>query len=129
MGFTLSLLFAAATQTYALPEGLLESLCYVETRHQITAIRQDDGGTPSLGVCQVKLSTARELGYKGSEIGLLDPSTNIHYAAKYLKKQIKRYGSVERGVVSYNRGNAKGITTSAYSRRVINLWEGRGYEF
>jgi hypothetical protein len=40
------------------------------------------GGT--IGLMQIKLATARSLGYSGDADGLRDPNTNLTYAVKYL---------------------------------------------
>ena len=40
------------------------------------------GGT--IGLMQIKLATARSLGYTGTAEGLRDPATNLTYAVKYL---------------------------------------------
>jgi hypothetical protein len=40
------------------------------------------GGT--IGLMQIKLATARSLGYTGDADGLRDPNTNLLYAVKYL---------------------------------------------
>lgn len=122
----LTALFAAATKQFNLPQGLLASLCYVESAHDTGAIHHDDGGTNSVGICQVKLSTAQWLGFKGTEKELMEPKTNIYYAAKYLKYNISRYKDHIKGVVAYNRGNALGLTSSKYSDKVINQWRNYG---
>ncbi len=36
------------------------------------------------GLMQIKLGTARAMGYRGSAAGLLEPETNMTYAVKYL---------------------------------------------
>jgi len=40
------------------------------------------GGT--IGLMQIKLATARALGYGGDAAGLRDPDTNLSYGVKYL---------------------------------------------
>jgi soluble lytic murein transglycosylase-like protein len=120
--FTLVLLFQFATQQFNLPPGLLSALCYVESTHNVSAIHADDGSSDSLGICQVKIETARWLGFQGTERDLMQPKVNIWYAAKFLSYQINRYNDIERGVVAYNRGNAKGLTSSAYSAKVMKQW-------
>ena len=107
---------------YGLPEGLLSSLCYVESRHNVNAINHDDGDANSVGVCQVKLKTAREMGFRGTEQQLMNPRMNVKYAAKYLRWQILRYKSVKKAVIAYNRGNARGLTTSKYQGKVYARW-------
>ncbi len=36
------------------------------------------------GLMQIRLGTARSLGYRGAAEGLLDPATNMTYAVRYL---------------------------------------------
>ncbi len=119
---TLSTIFIAMSLKYGLPPNLLSSLCYIESKHNVAAIHHDDGGADSLGVCQIKLSTAKELGFIGTAKDLMKPNYNVKYAAKYLSKQILRYNSVQKGVIAYNRGNAKNLTTSTYQRKVFSKW-------
>lgn len=123
----ISTLFITMSLKYGLPPNLLSSLCWVESNHKVTAINYADGDADSLGVCQIKLRTAREMGFQGTAKQLMNPKMNIKYAAKYLAWQYKRYGSISRAVVAYNRGNARGLTTSSYQRKVFSKWnEGGG---
>ena len=120
---TLTALFITFSTQYELPEALLSSLCFVESRHKISAVHHDDGGADSLGICQIKLTTAKERGFRGTSKQLMRPEMNIKYAAKYLKHQLDRYdGSIEKAVIAYNRGNAKNLTTSKYQRKVFKKW-------
>lgn len=120
-------MFIAATTANDLPEGLLSSLCYVESRHRVEAVHQDDGSSSSLGVCQIKLNTARLLGFKGTETDLLKTGVNIKYAAKYLGKQYRRYdGDVIKAVAAYNAGSYRhknGMPiNNQYVKKVLTLW-------
>jgi soluble lytic murein transglycosylase-like protein len=62
-----------------LPEDLLRRI-----------IKRESGGNPRVvsrgnyGLMQIKLATARSMGYQGSAAGLLDADTNMTYAVKYL---------------------------------------------
>jgi soluble lytic murein transglycosylase-like protein len=53
-------------------------------------IKRESGGNPHVvskgnyGLMQIKLGTARSLGYQGGAAGLLDADTNMTYAVKYL---------------------------------------------
>ena len=53
-------------------------------------IKRESGGNPRVvsagnyGLMQIKLATARSMGYSGSAAGLLDADTNMTYAVKYL---------------------------------------------
>jgi len=51
-----------------------------ESRYQPALVGR--GGT--IGLMQIKLPTARSLGYTGDAAGLRDPNTNLTYAVKYL---------------------------------------------
>ncbi len=64
----------------ALPETLVHRVILRESRYQPDLVGR--GGT--IGLMQIKLSTARSLGYMGSAEGLRDPETNLTYAVKYL---------------------------------------------
>lgn len=120
---TLTAIFLSATMQFNLPPALLDSLCFVESKHEVTAIHHDDGGSDSLGVCQVKLETARWLGFQGTEQQLMNPKVNAYYAAKYLSRNLKRYnGQVEKSVIAYNRGSAKNLRHTQYSQKVLTIW-------
>lgn len=79
-----------------------------------------------MGVCQIKLQTARLVGYTGKEKDLLDPGLNIYYAGKYLKKQLDRYkGDIPKAVSAYNAGTYR-TSNEAYVDKVFTAWmEGR----
>ena len=53
-------------------------------------IKRESGGNPRVvsagnyGLMQIKLATARSMGYSGNAAGLLDADTNMTYAVKYL---------------------------------------------
>lgn len=123
---TLTALFVSVSLQYNIPPGLLSSVCYVESKHNIHAIHRDDGkGGHSLGVCQIKLSTARHMGFKGTEKQLMNPKINIKYAGKYLKHQIKRYhGNINKAVIAYNLGHAGKLGHTKYMERVYKVWRG-----
>jgi soluble lytic murein transglycosylase-like protein len=57
------------------------------------------------GLMQIRLGTARSLGYRGSTAGLLDPATNMTYAVRYLAGAYRAAGGNERRtLVLYSRG-------------------------
>lgn len=118
----LLMLFTLHSNTYHLPTKLLESVCYIESKYDVKAVHHDDGGEDSLGVCQIKLSTAKWLGFKGNRRQLMSPSVNIEYAARYLRRQLDRYKNVTKAIISYNRGNAKHLTRTKYSDKVKKKW-------
>jgi soluble lytic murein transglycosylase-like protein len=120
---TVWVFFLITSSQYNLPKGLLPALCYIESAHNIKAIHHDDGNGDSLGICQIKLETARTVGFKGTAKQLMDPKTNIHYAGKYLAKQLVRYdGSIKKAVIAYNQGSVKILTSTSYQRKVYDKW-------
>lgn len=102
---SLVLIFMLVTHEHHLPPGLLSSLCYVESHHKVEAVNRQDGSGDSLGLCQIKLTTAAQMGFKGTAKDLMNPTTNAYYAGKFLRSQIKRYKSVQKGIVAYNAGH------------------------
>jgi soluble lytic murein transglycosylase-like protein len=74
-------------------------------------IRRESGGNPravshgNYGLMQIRLSTARAMGYAGSAAGLLDPQTNMTYAVRYLAGAYRAAGGNEaRAIALYSRG-------------------------
>jgi len=122
---SLASLFIATSVQFNLPPGLLSSICHIETKHDISLIHYNDGSSPSYGICQIKLSTAQWLGFTGDEKELMKPAVNIHYAGKYLAKNIKRYnGHTEKAVIAYNQGHVGASLRTSYSVKVFNQWRG-----
>jgi soluble lytic murein transglycosylase-like protein len=59
----------------------------------------------SIGLMQIKLATARGLGYTGTAEGLRDPNTNLTYAVKYLAGAYRAAnGNNDRAVSYYASG-------------------------
>jgi len=67
--------------------SLLLAICFTESNFRNVA---GDNGK-SIGICQIKLNTAKMLDKKVTETELWDPLLNGFYAAKYLKYQQDRY--------------------------------------
>jgi soluble lytic murein transglycosylase-like protein len=73
-------LVASHAQANGVPETLVHRVIVRESRYQPKLVGR--GGT--IGLMQIKLATARSLGYTGNAEGLRDPNTNLTYAVKYL---------------------------------------------
>jgi soluble lytic murein transglycosylase-like protein len=73
-------LVAAHARANGVPEALVHRVIVRESRYQAKLVGR--GGT--IGLMQIKLATARGLGYTGDAAGLRDPNTNLTYAVKYL---------------------------------------------
>lgn len=120
----LAIMFLSITASHGLPPGLLESVCYVESKHVVQAINKHDGSSRnSYGICQIQNRTAREMGFKGSITQLMEPQNNIEYAARYLSYQLQRYkGDYAKAVTAYNAGVAKSHGGSRYLALVFNSY-------
>lgn len=70
-------------------------------------IKRESGGRPGIiskgnyGLMQIKLATARGMGYTGTAAGLLDADTNMTYAVKYLAGAYKVAGGNQSRAVHY----------------------------
>jgi soluble lytic murein transglycosylase-like protein len=73
-------LVASHARANGVPEALVHRVIVHESRYQPQLVGR--GGT--IGLMQIKLGTARGLGYTGDAAGLRDPNTNLTYAVKYL---------------------------------------------
>jgi soluble lytic murein transglycosylase-like protein len=104
VGGYMTIAFLLAAALAGVDPALLSAVCYVESNHNAAAYSPHDGHSASYGTCQVKEATARGLGFKGSKADLQKYETNIYYAALYLSKQLKRYGTIKKAVSSYNAG-------------------------
>lgn len=74
-------------------------------------IQRESGGNPRViyhgnyGLMQIRLGTARAMGYRGSAAGLLDPETNMIYAVKYLAGAYRvAHGNADLAVHYYAAG-------------------------
>jgi soluble lytic murein transglycosylase-like protein len=110
-----------ASEKAAVPYRLIAAICFVESSFRPHVIHKDDGNADSVGLCQVQLVTAQEMGFEGTVKELLNPYTNALYAAKYLKFQLVRYdGDWFRAIAAYNKGNSKQhIENRTYVQRVV----------
>jgi soluble lytic murein transglycosylase-like protein len=74
-------------------------------------IKRESGGNPravsrgNYGLMQIRLGTARAMGFSGSAAELLDPQVNMTYAVRYLAGAYRAAGGNEnRAVALYARG-------------------------
>ena len=80
-----------------LPEALVHRVIVRESRYRPHVVGR--GGT--IGLMQIKLETARGLGYTGDAAGLRDPNTNLTYAVKYLAGAYRAAGGNANRAVGY----------------------------
>lgn len=89
-------------KAHGVPVALAHAVVRVESNYRANA----RGAAGEIGLMQVKLATARLMGYRGSARGLYDPDTNLKYGMKYLAKAHKLGGgSVCGTILKYNAGH------------------------
>jgi soluble lytic murein transglycosylase-like protein len=81
------------------PAELVHRVIVRESRYNPRAVSKGN-----YGMMQIKLATARGLGYTGTAQGLLDPDTNLTYAVKYLAGAYRVAGGDHNRAVSYYAG-------------------------
>jgi soluble lytic murein transglycosylase-like protein len=93
-------LVAQYASANGIPSSLVQRVIMRESRYNPRAV---SGG--NYGLMQIRLGTARAMGYSGSAAGLLDAETNMTYAIKYLAGAYRAAGGNEaRAVALYARG-------------------------
>ena len=92
---------ATHAQANGVPEALVHRVIVRESKYQPHLVGR--GGT--IGMMQIKLATARGMGYTGDAAGLRDPNTNLTYAVKYLAGAYRAAnGDANRAVAYYAGG-------------------------
>jgi soluble lytic murein transglycosylase-like protein len=82
------------------PESLVRRVIHRESRGNPRAV-----SAGNYGLMQIRLGTARAMGYRGSAQGLLDADTNMTYAVKYLAGAWRAAGgNADRAVHYYAAG-------------------------
>ena len=95
-------IIAKYARTYGVPVNLAHAVIRIESNYR-PGIR---GRAGEIGLMQVKLQTARGMGYRGSAKGLYHPATNIRYGMAYLGGARKLGGkSVCGTILKYNAGH------------------------
>ena len=104
-------LVATHANANAVPEALVHRVIVRESRYQPHLVGR--GGT--IGLMQIKLATARGLGYTGNAAGLRDPETNLTYAVKYLAGAYRAANGDHRRAIHYY---ASGYYAAAKRQRI-----------
>ncbi len=83
-----------------IPASLVHRVIMRESRYNPRAVNAGN-----YGLMQIRLGTARAMGYSGSAAGLLDAETNMTYAVRYLAGAYRAAGGNEtRAVALYASG-------------------------
>jgi soluble lytic murein transglycosylase-like protein len=92
-------LVSSHAQANGVPESLVHRVIMRESRYNPRAISKGN-----YGIMQIRLGTARAMGYSGGVAGLLDPNTNMTYAVRYLAGAYRAAGGNHNRAVSYYAG-------------------------
>ena len=116
-----STIIARYASSYGVPLALAHAVVRTESNYQ-AHVR---GSAGEIGLMQIKLGTARDMGYTGSAKGLYDPATNVQFGMKYLAKAQQLGGGTTCGtILKYNAGHgAKRMNpiSAKYCSNVKNL--------
>jgi soluble lytic murein transglycosylase-like protein len=93
-----------------IPASLVHRVIMRESRYSPRAV-----SAGNYGIMQIRLGTARAMGYGGSAAGLLDAETNMTYAVRYLAGAYRAaHGNENLAVALYARGyNAPSVQQAA----------------
>jgi soluble lytic murein transglycosylase-like protein len=89
-------LVASHAKANNLPETLVHRVIVRESGYRPHLVSRGN-----IGLMQIKLGTARGLGYTGTAEGLRDPGTNLTWAVKYLAGAYRAAGGDHRRAVHY----------------------------
>ena len=105
----------SAARRFGVPMSTALAVCRLESGFRCNAV----GRAGELGLLQIKLRTARALGYHGSRRGLLNCSTGAYWGMKHLALAIRRGGVWKHNAGLYaKRPNA---AARKYARKVAML--------
>ena len=107
-------LVATHARANLVPETLVHRVIVRESKYQPNLLGR--GG--AIGLMQIKLPTARSLGYTGDAAGLRDPETNLTYGIKYLAGAFRAAGGDHDRAVHYY---ASGYYYAAKRQRLDHL--------
>ena len=89
-------LIAKHAATHHVPEALVRRVIHIESKGNPRVVSKGN-----YGLMQIRLGTARAMGYRGTAEGLLDADTNMTYAVKYLASAYRAAGCNEARAISY----------------------------
>ncbi|HEY8416678.1 MAG TPA: transglycosylase SLT domain-containing protein [Limnochordales bacterium] len=99
-------LIRPAAERHGVPSWLVKGLIAAESGFRADAYRPEPRVNDAAhGLMQVLLSTARDMGYRGSASELMDPATNIEWGTRYLARMWNQFGrDPQLAVAAYNAG-------------------------
>lgn len=107
-------MIASHAAANGVPPELVHRVIVRESRYNPRASNKGN-----YGMMQIRLGTARALGYTGSAQGLLDPNTNLTYAVKYLAGAYRTAGGNHAQAMRYY---ASGYYYAAKRQRSLSAY-------
>jgi soluble lytic murein transglycosylase-like protein len=93
-------LVAKHAAAHGVPESLVRRVIHIESKGNPRVVNSGN-----YGLMQIRLGTARAMGYGGGAEGLLDADTNMNYAVRYLAGAYRAAsGNAEQAIRNYQRG-------------------------
>jgi soluble lytic murein transglycosylase-like protein len=118
-----SSIVASHAAAHGLPPSLVHRVIMRESRYNARAVSKGN-----YGIMQIRLGTARAMGYRGSAAGLLDPNVNMTYAVKYLAGAYRAAGgNPDRAVALYASGYGSGRSSYVSGEARSAYASGRAY--
>jgi soluble lytic murein transglycosylase-like protein len=111
-------MIATHAKANLVPEALVHRVIVRESKYQAKLL----GSGGAIGLMQIKLATARALGYTGNAEGLRDPDTNLKYGVKYLAGAYRAAGGDHDRAVKYY---AAGYYLTAKQQRLEHLQQAK----
>jgi soluble lytic murein transglycosylase-like protein len=100
---------ARHAQAHGVPVPLARAVVRLESNFRPTAANKGN-----FGLMQIRLGTARSLGYQGGAAGLLDADTNLTFGMKYLAQAYRLAGGDTCGtIMRYQSGHRATRASSA----------------
>lgn len=98
-------LIRQAKEYKAINPHLVLAISEVESSKNSSVISRQDSRNVHYGLMQLKLGTARMLGFKGRPKDLLQWKTNLKYGIVYLNEKQKKHHSERAAAAAYNAGS------------------------
>jgi soluble lytic murein transglycosylase-like protein len=111
-------MIATHAKANLVPEVLVHRVIVRESKYQAKLL----GHGGAIGLMQIKLATARALGYSGDAEGLRDPDTNLKYGVRYLAGAYRAAGGDHDRAVKYY---AAGYYLTAKQQRLEHLQQAK----
>ncbi len=111
-------MIATHAKANLVPEILVHRVIVRESKYQAKLL----GSGGAIGLMQIKLATARALGYSGDAEGLRDPDTNLKYGVRYLAGAYRAAGGDHDRAVKYY---AAGYYLTAKQQRLEHLQQAK----